>query len=83
MTESYTIQLCDCERIILQEIEDKRIYRNSISLTYAFALRADENIDWTKINQAILKRWSMAGLKYIKERAWKIFEGKVIPGVEG
>jgi hypothetical protein len=23
-------------------------------------------------NEAILRRWSMAGLRYIKERAWKI-----------
>ena len=32
-----------------------------------------EKIDWEKVNTAIINRWSISGLEYIKKRAW---EGK-------
>jgi hypothetical protein len=28
-------------------------------------------VDWEKLNTYILERWSMSGLKYIKDLAWK------------
>jgi hypothetical protein len=27
---------------------------------------------WRELNEAILRRWSPAGLRYIKEKAWKL-----------
>ncbi len=48
--------------------------RNEVAEEYARWLRAYGK-DWTqsvKFNEAILRRWSPAGLRYIKERAWKI-----------
>lgn len=32
----------------------------------------DRDINWSVVDSAILKRWSISGLAYIKERAWKI-----------
>jgi len=49
--------------------------RNEVAEEYARALRIhglSGSYDYGPFNQAILRRWSMAGLKYIKERAWKI-----------
>lgn len=34
-------------------------------------LLADGKPDWPCINRAILERWSMSGLEWIKRRAWK------------
>jgi len=32
---------------------------------------------WAELNAAIMRRWSPAGLAYIKTRAWKIATGKL------
>lgn len=37
---------------------------------YASALR-NAPVDWTRVNQAIIQRWSVAGLKNIKRLAWR------------
>jgi hypothetical protein len=29
-----------------------------------------EKIDWKKVNEAIIDRWSISGLQYIKQKAW-------------
>lgn len=65
------IQLIDCERQLLREIADKRLVQRDVALTYAMALGSDEEIDWPKVNHAIIDRWSLSALKWIKERAWK------------
>jgi hypothetical protein len=31
-----------------------------------------EWVGWRELHEAILRRWSPAGLRYIKEKAWKI-----------
>lgn len=48
--------------------------RNDLAEEYATMLRRNGPSwgGWREINEAILRRWSMAGLKYIKTRAWKI-----------
>jgi hypothetical protein len=60
---------------IMREIADPRMTRDDVALTYAFGLRQDpkgmNEMDWKRVNDAILARWSMNALRYIKERAWK------------
>lgn len=56
---------------LLVAIADKRMFRDDIALDYALCLN-DPEVDWRRVNEAILDRWSMAGLRYIKARAWKI-----------
>jgi hypothetical protein len=48
--------------------------RNDVAEGYAQALRwfGPTWKEWKPLNEAILRRWSPAGLRYIKTRAWKI-----------
>ena len=73
------IELICCEYTILSELKHKEITQRDIAQTYALAIKSPEDIDWAKINKAIIERWSLSGLKRIKEMAWsgKCFqEGK-------
>ncbi len=67
-----TIELFDCENTLLREIAMPEAKRLDIAKTYALALKSSEafRIDWAKVNQSIIARWSRAGLRWIKERAW-------------
>jgi hypothetical protein len=80
---NFTVEMIGVEEALLRDIPDPAFKRNAIALTYAFGLRNEfsgsEVIDWKRVNAAILERWSMAGLTYIKERAWKLYEGKISP----
>lgn len=77
------IELMCCESTLLDEISNKKITRNQVSMTYALALRSSEmqTIDFAKVNKAIIERWSMSALHWIKSRAWsgKCFDNKVKP----
>jgi hypothetical protein len=68
------IELINAEQEIMREIADPKMKRADIAATYAFLIRqqTQERPDWPKINGAIIERWSMAGLKWIKNRAWKL-----------
>jgi len=72
------IELVNCEATLLAEIADSRMKRNDIATSYAMALCSSErdSIDWSKVNHAIIDRWSIAALRYIKDRAWRIAEGR-------
>ena len=71
------VELMDCEKIILQEIGDKHFTRDDVSLSYAFCIDSSEEVDFGKINKAIIGRWTHSALDYIKERAWKLRHGKI------
>ena len=48
--------------------------RDEVAEEYADVLRST-GVDWggwREFNAAILRRWSPAGLRYIKEKAWKL-----------
>ena len=70
------VELMFCEKIILQEIADKNFTRDSIAITYAFCIDSTENLDFAKINKAIITQRSRNALKYIKKEAWKLKEGR-------
>lgn len=61
---------CDFVAWIMNEIEDKAFTRNDVAHTYAILIQKGHQ-EWRSINEAILKRWSPAGLRWIKEQAWK------------
>lgn len=76
------ISMADPQRVILEEIADKRFKQKSVALTYAFCIRQDgdtDAIDWRKINRAIIDRWSRSGLDRVKKRAWGLVEGRIQP----
>lgn len=65
------MELCCCESTLLDEIKDKRLKQINIAQTYSLALRSSEkDINWKKINIAIIDRWSLSGLLRIKRLAW-------------
>jgi hypothetical protein len=73
----FTVAMVDVERTILEEIADRRLTRDDVAATYAFGLRDEmTTVDWQKVNHAILDRWSLNALTYIKKRAWGLLEGK-------
>ena len=65
------IELCCCTEVLLQEIADKRYKRNDCAKTYRMALCSSDKTDWSAVNTAIINRWSVSGLEYIKNLAWK------------
>ena len=52
-----------------------QIPSDSILTAGALCAYGHEGTDWGEINRVILGRYSMAGLRYIKEKAWKIARG--------
>ena len=71
--DGVVIVLADCEATILAEIAHKGFKRLDIAKTYALSMRAErfgEKIDWGNVNAAIIARWSVSGLNWIKEQAW-------------
>ncbi len=70
------IEMVNPGQVMLDEIAAGAT-RKSVAGTYAFALRdAFKTTDWGTINAAIIERWSLSGLQYIKERAWAYMEGR-------
>ena len=65
------IELANCEATLLAEIEMPESKRLDIAKTYTLALRSSERdrIDWGKVNRAIIAKWSMSGLNWIKNKA--------------
>jgi hypothetical protein len=66
--------MVDVQGQLEREIADGRMARKDVALTYAFGIRdCPDGVDWPKVNRLIIDRWSMAGLVYIKEHAWRRF----------
>jgi hypothetical protein len=71
------VSLVDPVGTILAEIADPRMKRNDVAATYAFLVGEPiDPEDIKRVNHAIVDRWSLAALKYVKERAWKLVEGR-------
>lgn len=67
------IELSNAEELILGEIADPNMTRDAVAVTYAFMLwqRQGHDYDWRRVNRAIMERWSLSALEYIKGKAWK------------
>lgn len=59
------------QRSILEEVANPKTRRKDLVDYYVLALYTTEQMDWSKINRAIMARWSLSGLEWIKTRAWK------------
>ena len=72
------IELMFCEEMILEEISNKETTRDSVALTYAFCRDAKktQNVNFRTINEAIMKRWTLSALEYIKNEAAKRMDEK-------
>jgi hypothetical protein len=62
---------------LLAEIARKGSTRDSIAVLYREGIRAClgpagiTGLDWPAVNSAILSRYRVSGLNYIKAKAWK------------
>lgn len=67
-----TIEMTNCEATLLRDIAEPEATRKYVASTYRLALRSSEfsTIDWPKVNGAIIKRWSLSALEWIKREAW-------------
>ena len=65
------MELILCTDTLLRTIADKRVHRQGVADVYWMALRSSEETDWAKVNAAIIARWSLSALNWIKEQAWK------------
>jgi len=57
---------------LLDEINRKEFKQRNVAATYSLALRTIDDVDWVKVNRAIIERWSRSGLERIKKMAWKL-----------
>ena len=64
------MELACCESVILNEIA-QGCNQRQIAQTYALAMRSTWPTDWKKVNEAIVNRWSVAGLNRINNMAWR------------
>ena len=65
------VELACCTSTLLREISDSSLKRKDIAMTYRLAMASSESVDWESVNKAIIERWSLSGLDYIKKLAWK------------
>lgn len=67
-----TFELVNCENTLLCEIAMKEIRQRDLALTYRLALKSSEwqTMNWRRVNEAIIARWSRSGLERIKRMAW-------------
>lgn len=82
MADDIQINLVCCTQVILNDLE-KGGTQKGIALTYAMAIKSEaqqaDKPDWKAINEAIIAKWGVRKLAYIKKRAWDILEGKTKP----
>jgi hypothetical protein len=73
----YIIEMACCESVIENEIA-QGCTQKQIAQSYALAMRSSWPTDWKRVNEAIIKRWSFAGLNRVKNMAHsgKCFEKK-------
>ncbi len=61
-----TLELANCTNHLLSEIADRTMHRRDVAQSYALALQSSEVTDWARVNAAIIVRWSLSALEYIK-----------------
>jgi coenzyme F420-reducing hydrogenase gamma subunit len=70
------VEMVNPQGAMLDEIADRRMTRDDVAMTYAFAIRQRDEVDFALVNKAIMDRWSLSALEYIKNKAWKMVEGR-------
>ena len=67
----FTVEMVNCEETLLAEIAEPVCKRRDVAQTYRLAMESSERdrIDWKRVNEAIIARWSRSALEYIKQQA--------------
>lgn len=69
MSETGRMELAACTDTLLHEITSGAP-RRAVAQTYRLAMQSSQPTDWPRVNAAILERWSVSGLTWIKQQAW-------------
>lgn len=69
-TESGLVSEITCVESVIENEIKIGLNQRQIAQTYALGLRSSWPTDWKRVNEAIVKRWSIAGLNRIKKMAW-------------
>lgn len=64
-----SFELRSCTYTLLAEIWDPRFTRKDVAMTYRLAMESSEETDWKAVNAAIITRWSLSALRWIKNQA--------------
>ena len=64
-----TLELAACTDTLLHEIA-QGAPRRAVAQTYRLAMASSHQTDWARVNAAIVQRWSVSGLQWIKQQAW-------------
>jgi hypothetical protein len=67
------IVLADPEGYLLEEIANPAMRRLDVAKTYRLVLASGDQgrVNWRTVNTAIIDRWSVSTLEWIKTFAWK------------
>lgn len=79
------IELANCEATLLDEIANPQMKRADVASTYGLAILSGERdkIDWKRVHAAIVARWSVYALVWIKTEAWKRVDAKQKANTQG
>jgi len=67
------IVFADPEAQLLEEIANPAMRRTDVAKTYRLVLASGDagRVGWRRVNQAIIDRWSVSSLEWIKAFAWR------------
>jgi hypothetical protein len=77
LRETLGVHMENPQAVILRDVADPTMKRQDVALAYAWAIRQADEVDFTVINQAIVERWSVSGLAFIKKLAWRRVLGEL------
>ena len=77
MPDGTRIVLADPEGYLLEEIANPAMKRIDVAKTYRLILASGDQarVNWRTVNTAVIDRWSVSALEWIKRFAWKTGAG--------
>jgi hypothetical protein len=77
MADGTRIVLADPEGYLLEEIANPAMKRLDVAKTYRLILASgdQDRVIWRTVNTAVIDRWSVSALDWIKQFAWKMGAG--------
>ena len=66
------IELADPQGYLLGEIANPAMKRLDVAKTYRLVLHSQsrDRVNWRTVNTAVIERWSVSALEWIKKFAW-------------
>ena len=68
---SRQIETSHCEGLLMRAITNSHFKRRDVVWAYRIAVNSDQTIDWEKIHNAIVERWSHFAVEWIRRQASK------------